>query len=101
MGLKLIQSKLKSKFISSLPSWTLSNKDMTAFTHSPKNVGLLDPETSDGRVIFFLPWEGKTIAGTTDAPCEVTFSPAPQEKEVQFILNEIKKYLNPDVQGEL
>jgi len=66
--------------------------------YSPKNVGLLDPETSDGRVIFFLPWEGKTIAGTTDAPCEVTFSPAPQEKEVQFILNEIKKYLNPDVQ---
>ena len=22
-------------------------------------MGLLDPATSDGRVIFFLPWEGK------------------------------------------
>ena len=27
---------------------------------SPTNMGLLDPATSDGRVIFFLPWEGKT-----------------------------------------
>ena len=25
---------------------------------SPKSMGLLDPSTSDGRVIFFLPWEG-------------------------------------------
>ena len=23
-------------------------------------MGLLDPATSDGRVIFFLPWEGKS-----------------------------------------
>eukprot|EP00112_Aurelia_sp_Birch-Aquarium-sp1_P008696 Seg1964.6 transcript_id=Seg1964.6/GoldUCD/mRNA.D3Y31 product="Glycerol-3-phosphate dehydrogenase mitochondrial" protein_id=Seg1964.6/GoldUCD/D3Y31 len=65
--------------------------------YSPNHMGLLDPATSDGRVIFFLPWEGKTIAGTTDAPCDVTFSPAPREKEVQFILNEIKNYLSPDV----
>ena len=27
---------------------------------SPTDMGLLDPATSDGRVIFFLPWEGKT-----------------------------------------
>lgn len=33
--------------------------------YSPRNMGLLDPATSDGRVIFFLPWEGSTIAGTT------------------------------------
>jgi glycerol-3-phosphate dehydrogenase len=28
-------------------------------------MGLIDPATSDGRVIFFLPWEGNAIAGTT------------------------------------
>jgi glycerol-3-phosphate dehydrogenase len=33
--------------------------------YSPRNMGLLDPATSDGRVIFFLPWQGNTIAGTT------------------------------------
>ena len=29
------------------------------FHFSPKDMGLLDPATSDGRVIFFLPWEGE------------------------------------------
>ena len=27
--------------------------------YSPKSMGLLDPATSDGRVIFFLPWQGE------------------------------------------
>ena len=27
--------------------------------YSPRSMGMLDPETTDGRVIFFLPWEGK------------------------------------------
>ncbi len=69
--------------------------------YCPKNMGLLDPQTSDGRVIFVLPWEGKTIAGTTDTSCDVTFTPTPQEKEIQFILDEVKGYLNPDVRGSL
>lgn len=62
-------------------------------------MGLLDPSTSDGRVIFFLPWQKSTIAGTTDLPCEVTAHPKPTEDEIQFILDEIKNYLNPDVEG--
>ncbi|XP_077997220.1 glycerol-3-phosphate dehydrogenase, mitochondrial-like [Glandiceps talaboti] len=66
--------------------------------YSPQAMGLLDPSTSDGRVIFFLPWEDKTLAGTTDTPCKVTDSPSPTEEEIQFILKEIKNYLSPDVQ---
>lgn len=62
-------------------------------------MGLLDPSTSDDRVIFVLPWQNKTIAGTTDVPCDLTFSPKPTEKEIDFILNEIKKYFNPDIKG--
>ncbi|XP_058447445.1 glycerol-3-phosphate dehydrogenase, mitochondrial isoform X2 [Malaya genurostris] len=65
--------------------------------YSPAQMGLLDPATSDGRVIFFLPWLNGTIAGTTDAPCDVTPSPAPSEDDIQFILSEIKNYLNKDV----
>lgn len=65
--------------------------------YSPQQMGLLDPATSDGRVIFFLPWQRHTIAGTTDSPCEVTRNPKPTEDEIQFILNEIKHYLNKDV----
>ncbi|XP_065352683.1 glycerol-3-phosphate dehydrogenase, mitochondrial [Cloeon dipterum] len=66
--------------------------------YSPDQMGLLDPATSDGRVIFFLPWEKQTIAGTTDAPCEITHHPAPSEDEIQFILDEVKHYLSPDVE---
>ena len=64
-------------------------------------MGLLDPSTSDGRVIFFLPWQNMTMAGTTDSPCTVTDNPSPSETEIQFILNEIRNYLNPDVNGWL
>lgn len=66
--------------------------------YSPQQMGLLDPSTSDGRVIFFLPWLNQTIAGTTDLPCEVTHNPVPTEDEIQFILTEIKNYLNTDVE---
>jgi glycerol-3-phosphate dehydrogenase len=63
-------------------------------------MGLLDPDTSDGRVIFFLPWLKHTIAGTTDLPCQVTHNPKPTEDEILFILEEVKNYLNPDVEGK-
>ncbi|XP_045763188.1 glycerol-3-phosphate dehydrogenase, mitochondrial isoform X1 [Maniola jurtina] len=66
--------------------------------YSPEHMGLLDPSTSDGRVIFFLPWLKGTIAGTTDLPCQVTHSPKPTEDEILFILTEVKNYLNPDVE---
>ncbi|XP_018574439.1 glycerol-3-phosphate dehydrogenase, mitochondrial isoform X2 [Anoplophora glabripennis] len=66
--------------------------------YSPEQMGLLDPSTSDGRVIFFLPWQKHTIAGTTDLPCEPTHNPKPTEDEILFILEEVKNYLNPDVE---
>ena len=65
--------------------------------YSPHNMGLIDPNTSDGRVIFFLPWQNHTMAGTTDVPCQVTDSPSPTLEEVSFIVKEIKNYLNTDV----
>ena len=39
--------------------------------YSPMNMGLIDPSTSDGRVIFFLPWQKQTIAGRK---CDGLFS---------------------------
>ena len=65
--------------------------------YSPEGIGLLDPATKDGRVIFFLPWQGHTIAGTTDAPCDIQSRPVPTDAEIDFILDEIKSYLNPDM----
>ena len=42
-------------------------------------------------IVFYL------AAGTTDTPCEVTFNPSPSEKDISFILNEVKNYLSEDV----
>ena len=65
--------------------------------YSPANMGLLDPHTSDGRVIFFLPWQGNTIAGTTDAPCNITQNPVAGEEEINWILSEVQNYLQPEI----
>ncbi|CAJ0903715.1 12035_t:CDS:10, partial [Entrophospora sp. SA101] len=65
--------------------------------YSPRNMGLLDPLTSDNRIIFLLPWEGNVIAGTTDSPADVTFEPLAKEEEIQWILEEIKRYLSADI----
>lgn len=65
--------------------------------YSPANMGLIDPNTSDGRVIFFLPWQGNTIAGTTDTGCEITKDPVAGEDEINWILNEVQRYLQPEI----
>lgn len=56
--------------------------------YSPENIGMIVPKTKDGRVVFMLPWLGHTIAGTTDAPTDVTPRPQPTEQEIQFILGD-------------
>jgi glycerol-3-phosphate dehydrogenase len=65
--------------------------------YSPSNMGLIDPHTSDGRVIFFLPWQGNTIAGTTDAPCDIKQNPVAGEEEIDWILREVSNYLQPEI----
>lgn len=63
----------------------------------PKNMGLIDPATSDGRVLFLLPWEGAVISGTTDVPSDLTFAPEATTDEIDFIVHEISDYLASDV----
>lgn len=64
----------------------------------PKDMGLIDPATSDGRVLFLLPWEGAVISGTTDVPSDLTFAPEATTEEIDFIVHEISDYLAPEVQ---
>lgn len=63
-------------------------------------MGLLDPATSDGRVIFFLPWEGGVVAGTTDTPAKVNAQGEevmPAEEDVQWVIDEVRRYLSQDI----
>ncbi|RLN92285.1 hypothetical protein BBJ28_00011824 [Nothophytophthora sp. Chile5] len=64
---------------------------------SPNRMGLIVPKTTDGRVLFFLPWENGTLAGTTDSESDITMLPSPTKKEVDFIIDEANRYLAKDV----
>nr|WP_255749416.1 glycerol-3-phosphate dehydrogenase/oxidase [Pontibacter liquoris] len=55
---------------------------------------LLIPETTDGRVLFGIPWEGKLLLGTTDIPLkQPQLEPRPLALEIDFILANCAAYL--------
>ncbi|HZR63712.1 MAG TPA: FAD-dependent oxidoreductase [Terriglobales bacterium] len=55
---------------------------------------ILVPHTSDGRVLFAIPWHGHTLVGTTDTPVEkAELEPVALEQEIEFILATAKQYL--------
>lgn len=52
------------------------------------------PRTSDGRVLFCVPWHGHTIVGTTDTPVKsAELEPTALEVEIDFILETAGNYL--------
>ena len=60
----------------------------------PGDHALIVPHTSDGRVLFAVPWLGKVILGTTDTPRhDLSQEPEPFHEELEFILREAGKYL--------
>lgn len=60
----------------------------------PGSDALLVPETSDGRVLFVIPWQGRVLVGTTDTPRQdLPVEPRPLEGEIDFILETAGRYL--------
>jgi len=60
----------------------------------PGNDALMIPKTSDGRVLFAVPWHDKVVLGTTDTLInEASFEPKALESEIEFVLNTAKQYL--------
>lgn len=56
---------------------------------------VLVPRTSDGRVLFAIPWHGHTLVGTTDTPVEIAaLEPRPTPQEIDFILATAGLYLD-------
>ena len=55
---------------------------------------IMVPHTSDGRVMFAIPWHGHTLVGTTDTPvAEAAIEPVAMEQEIDFILQTAGLYL--------
>jgi glycerol-3-phosphate dehydrogenase len=58
------------------------------------DTALMVPRTSDGRVLFVIPWHGHAVAGTTETPVDgPSLEPKPLEEEIQFILETAGRYL--------
>src|SRR6202034_3721300 len=59
------------------------------------NTAIMVPHTSDGRVLFAIPWHEHTVVGTTDTPIqEPSYNPLPFEEEIQFIRDTAAQYLS-------
>jgi glycerol-3-phosphate dehydrogenase len=59
------------------------------------NTAIMVPHTSDGRVMFAIPWHDHTVVGTTDTAIqEPSYNPLPFEEEIQFILDTASQYLS-------
>jgi glycerol-3-phosphate dehydrogenase len=60
----------------------------------PGNSAIMVPHTSDGRVLFAIPWHGHVLVGTTDTPISTpTMEPVALESEIEFILSTAGQYL--------
>ena len=58
------------------------------------DTALMVPRTSDGRVLFVIPWHGHAVAGTTDTPVDgPSLEPRALEEEIEFVLETAARYL--------
>jgi glycerol-3-phosphate dehydrogenase len=63
----------------------------------PGTAALMVPKTSDGRVLFGIPWHDRVIIGTTDheVPKPVE-EPLIENQDISFIMEEAARYLAKD-----
>lgn len=70
-------------------------------TFLPGDHAIMVPHTSDGRVLFAIPWHHTVVVGTTDTPIEnIPLEPKPFEEEIEFILEHARMYLSIDPNRE-
>ena len=61
----------------------------------PGESAIMVPRTSDGRVMFAIPWHGHTLLGTTDTPIKTaSLEPVALSDEIRFILETASQYLS-------
>lgn len=55
---------------------------------------IMVPNTSDGRVLFAVPWHDVVIVGTTDTEVkDISIEPTATDEEIDFILANAEKYM--------
>jgi len=87
--LKMDNPKAAKTVVASQGIHLVISKEFYASTHA-----LMIPKTSDGRVLFAVPWHNEVVVGTTDTPVgEPSLEPHALEKEIEFILKTAGQYL--------
>ncbi|HSR52290.1 MAG TPA: glycerol-3-phosphate dehydrogenase/oxidase [Acidobacteriota bacterium] len=67
----------------------------------PSDTAVLIPKTQDGRVLFLIPWQGRTLVGTTDiAMQDKPLELSPLQQEIEYILAHAAQYLTRDPKRE-
>ena len=65
----------------------------------PSTSAMLIPHTDDARVLFAIPWHGRTLFGTTDNRVEqISIEPQPLEREIDYLLEHAGRYLTKQPQ---
>jgi glycerol-3-phosphate dehydrogenase len=60
----------------------------------PGDHALMVPKTSDGRVLFAVPWHNRIVVGTTDTLIKKhSLEPIALESEIQFVLETAQRFL--------
>ena len=69
----------------------------------PGTTGMMIPRTTDGRVLFVIPWHGHLMVGTTDVAANgASWNPEASDAEVEFILDTARSYLQaPPATGDV
>ncbi|WP_217495872.1 glycerol-3-phosphate dehydrogenase/oxidase [Mangrovivirga cuniculi] len=61
----------------------------------PESYAIMVPQTSDGRVMFAVPWYNRVVVGTTDTLIDnIDLEPQALEAEIEFILETAGQYLS-------
>ena len=64
----------------------------------PMKSALIVPKTSEGRVLFSIPWHNRIIIGTTDTPVNsIDEPPKPFAEEIGFILDNANQYFSATI----
>ena len=64
----------------------------------PLKSAFIVPKTTDGRVLFAIPWHNRVIIGTTDTPVDtIDENPRPFEEEIGFIVQNATNYLDVEI----
>ncbi len=67
----------------------------------PLKSALIVPKTTDGRVLFAIPWRNRVIIGTTDTPMSaIDEQPTPLSEEIGFIVENATNYLDISISSQ-